>query len=138
MHIKRILRSSLSGNNCLIREYLLSSPVTQTILERLSHGTYSLTGYQYLSPLFAIEKPEGICINGILHSPVIQVRYPLDAASYAEDYLLALLSIIPDPERPESIKNRIIRIYTAQIFHFRRKMHHQDPGDAPSGILIVD
>ena len=96
MIIQKVLRRQVLKEGMVRTDYQLSNRVTLDILEKISNNTYTITGYQYLSPSYLIEKPDNITMSGILHSRVIEVVHPEYATHYLEEYLSALLSIIPD------------------------------------------
>lgn len=102
MNVIKVLKRGVLNDGYLCVDYLLSGQVTFEILDILSQGTYAITGYQYLSPCYHIQKPENIQITGILKSGVIRVTYPAFSAGYIEEYLSALVSLIPEKQYTNS------------------------------------
>ncbi|MGV8111019.1 hypothetical protein [Methanospirillum sp.] len=102
MNIIKVLRRQELNDGYLSVDYLLSGHVTFEGLDILSHRAYTITGYQYLSPCYQIQKPENIQITGILQSSVIQVTFPAYSAGYIEEYLSALVNLIPEEQHANS------------------------------------
>ena len=130
MFIQKVIRTQT--NNGIVRtDYLLSSPVTLSILNDLSQGTYEITGMQYLSPTFIIRKPEGIELHGILSSRVIQVIHSESSAHFLQEYLSALLEIIPEPDDACSLITGItdtLKVWTKILIKKKNKQNNQENG----------
>ncbi|NLV27018.1 MAG: hypothetical protein GXY48_07625 [Methanomicrobiales archaeon] len=103
MIIHKTLRTQLIRIEYFRTDYQLSGKITLENLNILSQGTHIITGYQYMTPVYLIEKPDDIQISGILDSDVIWVTYPEKNAHYVEDYLSALLMLIPENQPSNSI-----------------------------------
>lgn len=102
MNIIKVLRRQELNDGYLSVDYLLSGHVTFEGLDILSQRAYTITGYQYLSPCYQIQKSENIQITGILQSSVIQVTFPAYSAGYIEEYLSALVNLIPEEQHANS------------------------------------
>ncbi|NLW75525.1 MAG: hypothetical protein GXY18_03745 [Methanomicrobiales archaeon] len=102
MNIIKVLRRQELNDRYLSVDYLLSGHVTLEGLDILSQRAYTITGHQYLSPCYQIQKPENIQITGILQSSVIQVTFPAYSAGYIEEYLSALVNLIPEEQHANS------------------------------------
>ncbi|MDX8548808.1 hypothetical protein KHC33_14440 [Methanospirillum sp. J.3.6.1-F.2.7.3] len=102
MNIIKVLRRQELNDGYLSVDYLLSGHVTLEGLDILSQRAYTITGHQYLSTCYQIQKPENIQITGILQSSVIQVTFPAYSAGYIEEYLSALVNLIPEEQHANS------------------------------------
>jgi len=102
VNIIKVLRRQELNDGYLSVDYLLSGHVTLEGLDILSQRAYTITGHQYLSPCYQIQKPENIQITGILQSSVIQVTFPAYSAGYIEEYLSALVNLIPEEQHANS------------------------------------
>lgn len=102
MNIIKVLRRQVLSEGYLSADYLLSGHVTFEGLNILSQRAYTITGYQYLSPCYQIQKPENIQITGILQSSVIRFIYPVYSSGYIEEYLSALINLIPEQQYTNS------------------------------------
>lgn len=122
MEIISIRSSAPLPDGRVKKEFRLSSPVTDTILDALSKGEFIKTGYQYLSPTYSIIKSDGVEIRGILRSPIITVISPASLSAGVEDYLIGLISTIADSEKPESTLSMMIQSLKSSAFlHFFSK-----------------
>ncbi|PWR71153.1 hypothetical protein ACKUB1_03165 [Methanospirillum stamsii] len=119
-------------------DYQLSGKITLENLNTLSQGTHIITGYQYLTPVYLIEKPDDIQISGILDSDVIWVTYPEKNAHYVEDYLSALLTLIPENQSSGSFIITYYRDIKNYLFLKLRKNRYSNPEFSEIKELIVD
>ena len=118
MIITTVLRTQEVHEGIFRTEYRVSSQITLDTVTTLSQGRYSITGHQYLSPVYLVQKPNSIEISGILQSNVIWVTYPAEVANSMEAYLSAILSLIPDQESAFSFLDSLyddIRMYWRTI-----------------------
>ncbi|PKL60207.1 MAG: hypothetical protein CVV33_03880 [Methanomicrobiales archaeon HGW-Methanomicrobiales-4] len=115
MKIVKTLSSTRISDGRARIEYRLSSPITREVLSALSQEKWVCTGYQYLSPTFVISKSDDIEIQGILHSPLIVLYCPPRSQFWIEEYLIELLSTIPDSERMELPFHRIIVFFSSRL-----------------------
>lgn len=137
MNIIKVLRREVLNDKYLSADYLVSGQVTLEGLDILSQGAYTITGYQYLSPCYHVQKPENIQISGILQSSVIRVTYPVYSAGYIEEYLSALVTLIPDQRHANSFVQTLyddIKLVFRSKFH-RRKSENSEI-EKPSLIFI--
>ena len=130
MYIQKVIRTQ-TYDGIVRTDYLLSSPVTLSTLNDLSQGTFEITGMQYLSPTFIIRKPEGIELHGILSSRVIQVIHSESSAHFIQEYLSALLEIIPEPDGACSLITSItdtLKVWTKILVRKKKKLDTQKNG----------
>ena len=122
VNIIKILRRDVLSDDYLSTDYLLSGQITLEGLDILSQGAYTITGYQYLSPCYQIQKPENIQITGILQSCVIRVTYPAYTEGYMKEYLSALVTLISDQQHAHSF---VQTLYDDIKMVFRSKFHRR-------------
>jgi len=122
VNIIKVLRREVLNDEYLSADYQLSGQVTLEGLGILSQGAYTITGYQYLSPCYHVQKPENIQITGILQSSVIRAIYPVYSAGYIEEYLSALVTLIPDQRHANSF---VQTLYDDVKLIFRTKFHRR-------------
>lgn len=136
MYIQKVIRTQ-TDNGIVRTDYLLSSPVTLSILNDLSQGTYEITGRQYLSPTYIIRKPEDIELHGILSSRVIQVVHSESSAHFIQDYLSALLKITCEPDDACSLITGIsdrLKLWTRIRIKKKNKQNNQE--NSPYNLYI--
>ncbi|OQA56008.1 MAG: hypothetical protein BWY45_01972 [Euryarchaeota archaeon ADurb.Bin294] len=102
MNIIKVLRREAISEDYLSADYLLSGQITLEGLDILSNGAYTITGCQYLSPCYHIQKGDNIQISGIIQSSVIRVTYPAYSSGYIEEYLSSLIYLIPELKQTNS------------------------------------
>jgi len=137
VNIIKVLRREVLSDEYLSADYLLSGQVTLEGLDILSQGAYTITGYQYLSPSYHIQKPENIQISGILQSSVIRVTYPVYSAGYVEEYLSGLIHLIPEQQHANSFVQTLyddVKLFFRSKFHRRR--YEKSEIEKPSLIFI--
>lgn len=138
MNIHKILRSQLLKKGVIRTDYLVSGQITLEVLETLSHNTYSITGCQYLSPKYLIQKPGDIQITGILHSNVIQVTHPEHSANYMEEYLSGLFSLVPEKKNSVSLIQTMYEDMRAIILSKMRRKKPAEPEMNETTQLFID
>lgn len=138
MIIHKAIRTQVIRIGTLRTDFQLSDKITLENLNILSQGSHIMTGYQYLTPVYLIEKPDGIQISGILESNVIWVTYPEQAGHYIEDYLSALLSIIPDQQFSGTIFHTIFRDMKNSVTILLRRKKQSEPENNQVKELFID